>query len=68
MEKLLTAKEVAKLVRAKKSTIYAWVSEGYIPYCKVGKFVRFRRKTIESWIGGKETRGRRQRTLVDSGT
>ena len=68
MDRLLTVEEIAELLGVKKSTVYAWVSEGYMPHCKVGKCLRFREKTVEAWVESKETSGRKQRRPVDSRT
>ena len=66
MNRLLSVEEVADLLGVRKSTIYAWVSEGYIPHCKVGKFLKFREKKIEEWIERNEIDGKTERTQIDT--
>jgi len=36
MDRLLSVEEVAGLLGVRKSTVYAWVNQDYIPYCKIG--------------------------------
>lgn len=51
MIKLLTAHELAKLLRIPKRTIYKFAKEGHIPGgFRVGKHWRFREPEIEIWI------------------
>lgn len=59
--KLLNVQEVAELLGVKKSTIYQWTSQGFIPYVKVGKLVRFNVDTVIKWLSEKETGGRKNR-------
>ena len=40
IQKLLTPDEVAELLSVKKSTIYQWTHEGFIPHVKLGQKVR----------------------------
>ena len=42
----LTAAEAMAILRLKRSTFYAYVSQGVIPAVKVGRFLRFRRDDI----------------------
>jgi excisionase family DNA binding protein len=53
-ERLLTADEVADHLGFKTGTIYQKVSQGTIPYVKLGRAVRFRLSEIEEWIRGQE--------------
>jgi excisionase family DNA binding protein len=39
--KILTAKQVATLVQAKLSTVYAWAEQGILPCIKIGGLLRF---------------------------
>ncbi len=45
-EIFLTAAEVMKILRLKKSTFYSYVDQKVIPSVKVGHFLRFRRSDI----------------------
>ncbi|MBI3316378.1 MAG: helix-turn-helix domain-containing protein [Candidatus Omnitrophica bacterium] len=46
----MTAKQVSELIEVKRSTIYQWVHEGFIPYVKLGKTVRFKKAELFRWI------------------
>lgn len=48
---LLTAEEVAEMLRVKKKTVYDWVRLRRIPYCRVGRLVRFKPADLEKWAG-----------------
>lgn len=45
----LTLKEVAELLKVKPRTVYAWVSDGRIPYERKGGLLRFRLDAIVAW-------------------
>lgn len=45
----LTLKEVAGLLKVKPRTIYAWVSDGRIPFERKGGLLRFRLDSILAW-------------------
>ena len=45
----LTLKEVASLLKVKPRTIYAWVSDGRIPFERKGGLLRFRLDSILAW-------------------
>lgn len=48
---LLTAGEVAKILRIHKVTVYRWAEEGRIPTVRLGKeTVRFRREDIDAML------------------
>ena len=61
--KLLNVQEVAELLGVRKSTIYQWTSQEYIPHIKVGKMVRFKDTDIEKWLNSLKTVGRNSRKL-----
>jgi len=63
MEKLLTPQEVADYLGVKKSTIYQWTHQEYIPHVKLGKLVRFRLKDIDEWLERKTVSGRTSRSI-----
>ena len=47
---MLTAKEVAAMLKISPKTIYRYTAEGKIPYCKFESNVRFTRREILFWI------------------
>jgi len=47
---LLTADEVAALLRVSKAWVYAQTRAGRIPHVRLGRHVRYRRAAIESWV------------------
>jgi excisionase family DNA binding protein len=48
--KILTCKEVAEMLQAKPSTIYAWAEQGVIPSLKIKGLLRFDENEILEWI------------------
>jgi excisionase family DNA binding protein len=48
--KLLKTDEAAELLSIKPWTLRSWVSEGRIPFVKLGRLVRFNEKRLEEWI------------------
>jgi len=63
MNKLLTPQEVADLLSVRKSTIYQWTHQGYIPHVKLGKFVRFNQDKVMEWVEKKSFKGRMNRCI-----
>ncbi len=63
MLKLLTPDEMADLLGVKKSTIYQWTHQGFIPHVKLGNLVRFRVSAINKWIEKSATAGRVSRKV-----
>ncbi len=49
---LLTADELARVLRVGRTTVYRWAKEGRLPSVKIGKTVRFNRLEIEKIIHG----------------
>ena len=47
---LLSVKELARLIKVNKNTLYLWVNQRKIPYIKLGAKVLFDEKDIESWV------------------
>ena len=45
-----TVKDLAAQLQVKDKTIYAWISQGKIPYVKVNGAIRFDPGDIESWL------------------
>jgi excisionase family DNA binding protein len=61
IERLLNVKEVSQTLNVKPSTIYDWVSIGFIPHYKFGKLVRFKENEISKWMETKRHFGRANR-------
>ena len=68
----MTIEQVCGLLQVKRSTIYAWVHQGFIPHVKVGRLVRFRSADLHTWLEGKAVEGRPIRVptldMVGTGT
>jgi excisionase family DNA binding protein len=47
---LLTAKEVAAMLRIDRKTIYSYVEKGLLPYVRMQSNLRFLKSEIEKWI------------------
>ncbi len=60
---ILDVKELSALLRVKSGTIRCWVSQGTIPYVKLGPgekgLVRFDLQRIEAWVKSNLRRERR---------
>lgn len=46
----MSIKEVSRMLNLSVWTLYRMVSEGFIPYYKLGRAVRFKRSEIEEWL------------------
>ncbi len=55
---LLTAKDLARLLAVSEKTVYAWVSDGLIPYYKLQSSIRFDPRAIREWLRRSEYRPR----------
>lgn len=62
-DKLLTPEEIADYLGVKKSTIYQWTHQEFIPHVKVGRFVRFKMSQVEKWLEKREVDGRKTRKV-----
>ena len=49
-EPLLTAGEVASLMRVSTAWVYAETRRNALPHVRLGRYVRFRRSAIERWL------------------
>jgi excisionase family DNA binding protein len=49
-EKLLTAREVARILSISEKTVYSYVSRNLIPHYKIEANVRFRPRDIATWL------------------
>jgi excisionase family DNA binding protein len=58
VERLLTLREVAEILRASPTTLRIWASKRKIPVIKVGRMVRVSPKELEKWL--------KDRTLKES--
>ena len=59
MQKLLTVKEAADLLKVSCFTIYRKALDGKIPSLKVGKLRRFQESSLTKWITKSEIYERR---------
>jgi excisionase family DNA binding protein len=48
---LLTADEVAALLRMTSAWVYSETRRNRIPHLRLGRYVRYRRSTIVAWMG-----------------
>ncbi len=48
--KLVSIKEVAKILGVKQSTLYSWVNNGSVPSYKLNGLLRFDLEEIEEWL------------------
>ena len=46
----LTIKDLSAWLQIKPSTLYAWVSQGKIPFRRIYGLIRFDREAIERWL------------------
>ena len=49
-DKLLTAEEVADLMRVTRAWVYAETRRNALPHLRLGRYVRYRRSAIEEWM------------------
>jgi len=54
-EPLLTADDVAELLRVTTPWVYAQTRAGAIPHVGLGRYKRYRRSAIEDWLSGIES-------------
>ena len=47
---LLTIKDLSACLNIPRSTLYAWVHQGKIPFYKIHGLIRFRLKAIVRWL------------------
>jgi len=59
LNEMLTAEEIARRLKVRKNTIYAWVTRREIPFVKLpGNTTRFRLSTIEAWLSKRASKGK----------
>jgi len=51
---LLTADEVAALLKVTKPWVYAQTRAGRIPHVRLGRYVRYRRAAVLAWLAALE--------------
>lgn len=51
---LLTADEVAQLLKVERSWVYDAARRGAIPHVRLGRYVRFHRESIETWLRARD--------------
>ncbi len=44
---LLTAEEVARILRVSKATVFRWAAKGILPAARIGRTVRFCQEDVE---------------------
>ena len=47
---LLTADDVAELLRVTRGWVYAETRARRIPHVRLGRYVRYRRSAVEAWV------------------
>jgi excisionase family DNA binding protein len=52
---LLTAEEVAALLRVTRAWVYAQTRRHRIPHLRLGRYVRYRREALEAWMAQVES-------------
>ena len=55
-DKLLTADDVADLMRVTRAWVYAETRHNAIPHLRLGRYVRYRRAAIDAWMAQIERR------------
>ena len=63
-EGLLSVREVAGFLQLHPSTIYQLVSQGRIPFSKIGHAIRFDRRAIEAWVEEKSVKANPATELI----
>jgi len=53
-DELLTADEVAAMLRMKRAWVYAETRRGALPHVRLGRYVRYRRSAVTAWVEGLE--------------
>jgi len=55
-DRWLTVEEAAKYLRVAKGTLYNWISQRRIPFCRRGRVLRFERDALDRWLAGGRSR------------
>jgi len=56
LDRWLTVQEAAKYLRVAKGTLYNWISQRRIPFCRRGRVLRFERDALDRWLAGGHSR------------
>jgi excisionase family DNA binding protein len=56
-QEFLTLAELALRLNMKPKTLYVRVSEGDLPYYRIGRLIRFRRDEIDLWLESQRAAG-----------
>ncbi len=49
-DELLTADEVAAMLRVTRAWVYSETRRGAMPHLRLGRYVRYRRDALETWV------------------
>ena len=49
-DELLTADEVAAMLRVTRAWVYSETRRGVLPHVRLGRYVRYRRDALETWV------------------
>jgi len=63
-ERLLTAREVARILSISEKTVYSYVSRNLIPHYKIEANVRFRARELAGWLKRHASLVENQRLVV----
>ena len=55
---LLTAEDVAGLMRVTRGWVYAATRSNVLPHLRLGRYVRYRKSAIDAWMASVERGGR----------
>lgn len=64
MSTLLTIQQLSDYLSIKRSTLYAWVEQGFIPHYKMNRLIRFKKEEIDAWLEKMEKRGDESASMV----
>jgi excisionase family DNA binding protein len=67
MDKLLTADEVAELLKVNTEWVWAQARAGRIPHVRLGWYRRFRKSALEAWLLDPEAGSRTPRAATPPG-
>ena len=57
-ERYATIDDVMEFLNVKRSTVYKWTHEQFIPHYKVKGLIRFKLSEVENWMKRRKIRGR----------
>ncbi len=63
-QEFLTLAELAQRLNMKPKTLYVRVSEGDLPYYRIGRLIRFRRDEIDRWLENQRAGGVKETVRV----